>query len=99
MHDYSWFEPVKSCCDHEADDCTTIQSDCCSFEDYSFKLSDSHQASFLNLVFPSSIKEYTHHWELSQQTSDQIKPTVPSFKGPPLTVPLFIRHQSLVLYA
>ncbi len=102
VSDFSLYEPVKSCCahDHESnDEGPSFNSNCCDFEHYDLTIDESHQASFMKLAFPRLISEKISTTDnVTEQAIAIHVPSLPT-NGPPPDVPLFIKHQSLVLYA
>lgn len=97
-----FFEPVKHCCSHneKTHEGISFQKDCCDFELYDFTIDQSHQGSTFQIVFPTLIVEKTMASFTLSDIKSSNKDTHPlSDTGPPITVPLFIKHQSLVLYA
>lgn len=97
-----FFEPVKECCSHHeaSNEGLSFKKQCCDFEQYDFTIDESHQASTFKLVFPAAIVETSTTSQLEVKAAIENKESFPlSDTGPPQGVPLFIKHQSLVLYA
>lgn len=100
ISNYSFYEPVESCCDHD-DDCgdnAMIDNNCCSFADIDLKIDQEHEASFVRLAFPQFIAEKSYVVIQNEAVRQDFIP-VQDHEGPPDAVPIYIRHQSLVFYA
>jgi len=97
------FTQSKACCheDHTGSgnaDC--ISKHCCSFEDISFQLDQSHQATFFKVpIVAAGEVSSAYISAVSVIDSEHSSHLLIPGSDPPPGVPLFIRHQSLVLYA
>lgn len=107
LTDFNFFEPVKSCCDHSCNNDenssdsqgATLNSNCCSFEEYDLSVDKNHQASYLSFDLPQALP--TENPQLPKLDSVSVFSPIRFdwTNRPPPDIPLFIKYQSLVLYA
>lgn len=91
-----------ACNHHEENsgECCKKSTGCCSFEDITLKLNDSHNATYFK-IFVSGPAEMVpvepfQPIAISSQNDHQIYADAPNI---PLGIPIYLKHHSLVLYA
>ena len=93
-------EQSAGCCHQHGDDHRCgFAKDCCAWENVDLKIEDSHQAVFFKVPLVAQEASFSMPDLMSTDVVDNTPEWTRYHIRPPSRVPLFIRYQSLVLYA